>query len=57
MGLSGHFSGVALPFIRENLVNERNTRIVAVEPASCPTLTKGHFAYGFGDTAETTPII
>src|SRR3712207_3562644 len=47
VGGGSNFGGVAFPFIRENLVNGRNTRIVAVEPASCPTLTKGRYTYDF----------
>jgi tryptophan synthase beta chain len=57
VGGGSNFGGVAFPFVRENLVNGRNTRIVAVEPASCPTLTKGRFTYDFGDTAGTTPMM
>ena len=48
---------MAFPFVRENLVNGRGTRILAVEPASCPTLTKGRYTYDFGDTAGTTPMM
>src|ERR687898_4775 len=57
VGGGSNFGGVAFPFIRENLVNERETRIVAVEPSSCPTLTKGRYVYDFGDTAGTTPMM
>jgi tryptophan synthase beta chain len=57
VGGGSNFGGVAFPFVRENLVNRRGTRIVAVEPASCPTLTKGRFTYDFGDTAGTTPMM
>ncbi len=56
-GGGSNFGGVAFPFLRENLVNDRNTRFVAVEPASCPTLTKGRFTYDFGDTAGMTPMM
>ncbi len=56
-GGGSNFGGVAFPFLRENLVNGRNTRFVAVEPASCPTLTKGSFTYDFGDTAGMTPMM
>lgn len=56
-GGGSNFGGVAFPFLRENLVNGRDTRFVAVEPASCPTLTKGSFTYDFGDTAGTTPMM
>ncbi len=56
-GGGSNFGGVAFPFLRENLVNGRSTRFVAVEPASCPTLTKGRFTYDFGDTAGMTPMM
>jgi tryptophan synthase beta chain len=57
VGGGSNFGGVAFPFIRENLVNGRGTRIMAVEPSSCPTLTKGRYVYDFGDTAGTTPMM
>lgn len=57
VGGGSNFGGVAFPFVRENLTNGRNTRIVAVEPASCPTLTKGRFTYDSGYTAGTTPMM
>jgi tryptophan synthase beta chain len=56
-GGGSNFGGVAFPFIRENLKNGKDTRIMAVEPASCPTLTKGRYVYDFGDTAGTTPMM
>src|SRR5919112_1872391 len=49
--------GISFPFIGENLAEGRDTRIIAVEPASCPTLTKGRYTYDFGDTAGTTPLM
>ena len=55
VGGGSNFGGVAFPFIRENLKNGKNTRIVAVEPASCPSLTKGRYTYDFGDTAGHHP--
>ncbi|MBD0358973.1 MAG: TrpB-like pyridoxal phosphate-dependent enzyme [Rubrobacter sp.] len=57
VGGGSNFGGVAFSFIRENLVNGRGTHIVAVEPSSCPTLTKGRYVYDFGDTAGTTPMM
>ncbi|HZC18156.1 MAG TPA: TrpB-like pyridoxal phosphate-dependent enzyme, partial [Rubrobacteraceae bacterium] len=57
VGGGSNFGGIALPFLRENLKNGRNTRIMAVEPALCPTLTKGFFTYDFADTAGTTPMM
>jgi len=56
-GGGSNFSGIAFPFLRENLVNKKNTRLVAVEPASCPKLTKGKFMYDFGDSAGMTPLL
>ena len=50
-------NGKAFPFIGRNLRGESKTRIVAVEPANCPTLTKGKYAYDFGDTGHLTPLV
>ena len=57
VGGGSNFAGFALPFVRENLRGGKSTRIVAVEPAACPSLTKGKYVYDFGDTAMTTPLI
>jgi len=57
VGGGSNFGGIALPFIRENLKGSHDTRILAVEPSSCPTLTKGRYVYDFGDTAGTTPMM
>jgi tryptophan synthase beta chain len=56
-GGGSNFSGIAFPFLRENLSNKKKTRFVAVEPASCPKLTKGKFMYDFGDSAGMTPLL
>lgn len=56
-GGGSNFSGISFPFLRENLVNGRNTRLVAIEPASCPKLTKGKFTYDFGDQSGMTPLL
>jgi len=56
-GGGSNFSGIAFPFMRENLVNGKKTRYVAVEPASCPKLTKGKFTYDFGDQSGMTPLL
>ena len=56
VGGGSNFGGIALPFVREKL-RGRNVRLIAVEPASCPTLTKGEFRYDFGDTAGMTPLL
>src|SRR5919107_1544494 len=57
VGGGSNFGGIAFPFIRENLKGNKDTRIIGVEPASCPTLTKGRYVYDFGDTAGTTPMM
>jgi len=56
-GGGSNFSGIAFPFLRENLHNKKKTRFVAVEPSSCPKLTKGKFMYDFGDSAGMTPLL
>ena len=56
-GGGSNFAGFALPFVRDNVVDGKSTKIVAIEPAACPTLTKGQYVYDFGDTAMTTPLI
>lgn len=60
IGCSGggsNFAGIAFPFVQRNLTEGRKCRIIAVEPASCPSLTEGELRYDFGDTAETTPLM
>jgi tryptophan synthase beta chain len=57
VGGGSNFAGLAMPFVRDKIVEGRRTRIVAVEPTACPTLTKGLYRYDFGDTACTTPLI
>ncbi len=57
VGGGSNFGGVAFPFIGENLKGNKDTRIIGVEPASCPTLTRGRYVYDFGDTAGTTPMM
>ncbi len=54
-GGGSNLAGIAFPFVREKL-NGKNIRLLAVEPTSCPTLTKGTYAFDFGDTAKLTPI-
>jgi tryptophan synthase beta chain len=56
-GGGSNFGGLAFPFLRERLAGRRDARIIAVEPAACPTLTRGRYAYDFGDTAGMTPLI
>lgn len=55
-GGGSNFAGTTFPFIRENLKGGKNTEIIAVEPSACPTLTKGKFAFDYGDIAGMTPI-
>jgi tryptophan synthase beta chain len=57
VGGGSNFSGLAYPFLREKFANGHKTRFVAVEPAACPTLTRGVYAYDFGDTAHLTPLV
>lgn len=57
VGGGSNFAGLAFPFVRDKIVAGKNTRIVAVEPKACPSLTKGLYRYDFGDTACTTPLI
>ncbi len=56
-GGGSNFSGLSFPFMRENMLNGKNTRFVAAEPASCPKLTRGVFQYDHGDEAGYTPLI
>ncbi|NBF39070.1 MAG: TrpB-like pyridoxal phosphate-dependent enzyme [Spirochaetes bacterium] len=56
-GGGSNFAGMCFPYVGENLRGEKNYRVIAVEPAACPTLTKGPYAYDYGDTAHLTPIV
>jgi len=59
-GGGSNFAGLAFPFIGEQLRGQGKTkkrRIVAVEPSACPSLTRGKFAYDFGDTSHLTPLV
>jgi tryptophan synthase beta chain len=57
VGGGSNFAGIAFPFIRENLKNGKKTRIIAVEPLACPSMTKGLYAYDYGDTAKMAPVV
>ncbi len=57
VGGGSNFGGIAFPFVRENLVNGRNTRIIAAEPTATPSLTKGKYLYDYGDTAKMAPVV
>jgi tryptophan synthase beta chain len=56
-GGGSNFAGFAFPFVHRNLTEGKRTRILAVEPASCPTLTKGKYTFDYGDAAATAPIV
>lgn len=56
-GGGSNFAGVAFPFLGQNLREGKNTRIIAVEPSACPSLTRGTYAYDFGDTVHLTPLV
>ena len=56
-GGGSNFSGIAFPFLKKNFQKGKHIRVIAVEPASCPKLTRGTFQYDFGDTAGFTPLI
>jgi tryptophan synthase beta chain len=55
-GGGSNFAGIAFPFLGAQLRGGRQVRIVAVEPAACPSLTRGRYAYDFGDTGHLTPL-
>ena len=57
VGGGSNFAGIAYPFLRENLRNGKDTRFVAVEPTATPTLTRGPYAFDYGDTAKMAPIV
>ena len=56
-GGGSNFSGLVFPFVGAKIREGKDTRIVAVEPAACPSLTKGKYAYDFGDTGHLTPLV
>ncbi len=56
-GGGSNFAGLSYPFLREKLAGKMDPTIRAVEPAACPSLTRGVYAYDFGDTAGMTPLI
>jgi len=57
VGGGSNFSGFAFPFLHQNFTEGKETRVVAVEPTACPTLTKGLYAWDYGDTAKMAPIV
>lgn len=56
-GGGSNFAGISFPFLGNNFTQNKNTRVIAVEPASCPKLTRGQFRYDFGDTVGLTPLL
>jgi pyridoxal-phosphate dependent TrpB-like enzyme len=56
-GGGSNFAGLAFPFLGWQLRGGRKRRVIAVEPAACPSLTRGKYAYDFGDTAHLTPLV
>lgn len=56
-GGGSNFAGIGFPFLRKKLTEGKNIRVIAVEPQSCPKLTRGEFQYDFGDTVGLTPLI
>ncbi|MBI2060917.1 MAG: TrpB-like pyridoxal phosphate-dependent enzyme [Nitrospirae bacterium] len=56
-GGGSNFAGFAFPFLWKNFTEKKKTKVVAVEPASCPSMTKGKYTFDFGDTAAMAPIV
>lgn len=56
-GGGSNFSGISFPFLRHKMLENKDIRIIAAEPASCPKLTRGQLQYDFGDEAGYTPLI
>jgi tryptophan synthase beta chain len=56
-GGGSNFSGIAFPFIGAQLRGGKKVKVIAVEPAACPSLTRGKYAYDFGDTGHLTPLV
>lgn len=55
-GGGSNLGGIIAPFVKDRIDNRRNTRFIAVEPESCPSLTRGRFAYDYCDTGKITPM-
>jgi tryptophan synthase beta chain len=56
-GGGSNFAGLVFPYLGDQLRGGRKRRIVAIEPAACPSLTRGRYAYDFGDTGKLTPLV
>jgi len=57
VGGGSNFAGLAYPFLRENLKNGQRSRLLAVEPTATPSITKGAYAFDYGDTAKMAPVV
>lgn len=57
VGGGSNFSGFVFPFLHQNFTTGKDTRVVAIEPMACPSLTKGKYAFDYGDTARMAPIV
>ena len=57
VGGGSNYAGFAYPFMGDKLAGKKDYRFIAAEPSACPTLTKGKWAYDFGDTAQMTPLL
>ncbi|MEL7565773.1 MAG: TrpB-like pyridoxal phosphate-dependent enzyme [Dehalobacterium sp.] len=57
IGGGSNFGGLIAPFMGDKIEGKNNINIIAVEPASCPSLTRGKYAFDFGDTGKTTPLM
>lgn len=57
VGGGSNFGGLIAPFMGDKIQGKNDIRIIGVEPASCPSLTRGRYAFDFGDTGKTTPLI
>jgi tryptophan synthase beta chain len=56
-GGGSNFAGLAMPYLSRKIKGQSRARVIAVEPAACPSLTKGQFTYDFGDTGHLTPLV
>jgi tryptophan synthase beta chain len=56
-GGGSNFAGFTYPFLHQNLTAGRQTRVIAAEPASCPSLTRGQYLFDYGDTAASAPVM
>jgi tryptophan synthase beta chain len=56
-GGGSNFAGLSFPFLADKAAGKKNPTVIAVEPTACPSMTRGAYAYDFGDTAQTTPLL